>query len=226
MKSKKILILALIISSTVGLLGCSNSSSQEVSSKEKQVAESNTSDKNNNSTETAKIEESKANTDKTPAASPDKKSTSSSKNTNSNSNKNATSSSSSNTNSDNNKQENTTSLNYKSKLGFSITFPPNWKNRYKIKEDDNSMYVYFKSTDPNTRDSLGLFFFLKKNYTQRDDDFSDSVLSDRRKYITVGNTTYLVGGPTDVNLNEDNKDFQLFLSMKKEREQVINTIKP
>lgn len=188
------------------------------------MTENNTSDKDNNSPETAKKEESKTNTDKTATASSDKKSTNSSKNTNSNNN--TASSSSTTNNSNNNKQENTTSLNYKSKLGFSITFPSDWKNRYKIKEDDKSMYVYFKSTDPNTPDNLGLLFFLKKNYTQEDENFSDSVLPNGKRHITVGNTTYLVGGPTDVNLNEDNKDFQIFLSIKKECEQAINTITP
>jgi DNA mismatch repair ATPase MutL len=225
MKSKKILILALLISSTVALLGCSNSNSKEISSKESSLTQNNTSDKDNNSPETPKNEENKANPDKTSASS-DKKSTNTSKNTNSNSNNNAASSSSSNTNSDKNKQENATSLNYKSKLGFSITFPSDWKNRYKIKEDDNSMYVYFKSTDPNTPDNLGLLFFLKKNYTQEDENFSDSVLPNGKRHITVGNTTYLVGGPTDVNLDENNKDFQIFISIKKECEQAINTITP
>jgi hypothetical protein len=219
MKSKKILILALLISSTVALLGCSNSNSKESS-----LTQNNTSNNDNNSPETAKNKENKANTDKTSAASSDKKSTSSSRNTNSN--KTSASSSSNNTNSDNTKQENNTNLNYKSKLGFSITFPSDWKNRYKIKDDDKSMYVYFKSSDPNTPDNLGLLFFLKKNYTQEDENLSDSVLPNGQRHITVGNTTYLVGGPTDINLNEDNKDFQIFLSMKKEREQAINSITP
>lgn len=44
MKSKKILILALIITSTVALLGCSNSNSKEISSKESSLTENNTSD--------------------------------------------------------------------------------------------------------------------------------------------------------------------------------------
>ena len=44
MKSKKILILALLISSTVALLGCSNSNSKEISSKESSLTENNTSD--------------------------------------------------------------------------------------------------------------------------------------------------------------------------------------
>jgi hypothetical protein len=218
MKSKKTLILALMISSTFALLGCSNSNSKEMSSKESSLTQNNTSDNDNNSRETAKNEENKANTDKTSTASSYKKST------NSNSNKNAASSSSSNTTSDNNKQENTTGLNYKSKLGSSITFPSDWKNEYKIKEDDKSMYIYFKSTDPNTPDNLGLLFFLIKNYTQEDENLSDSVLPNWQRHMTVGNTTYLVGRPTDINLNEDNKDFQIFLSMKKECEQAIKTI--
>lgn len=214
MKSKKILILALIISSTVGLLGCFNSSSKEISLKENSLAENNTSDKDNNSAEIKKTEESISNASKPATTSSENKNTDTNKNNNANTNTGAK------------KQEEDTSLNYKSKLGFSLTFPTNWKNRYTVKEDNNSMYVYFKSSDPNTPKNLGLLFFIKKNYTQDDENMSDSVLPNGRRHITVGNTTYLVGGPTDVNLNEDNKDFQIFLSIKKELEQVINTIKP
>lgn len=214
MKSKKILILALIISSTVALLGCSNSSSKEVSLKENSLAENNTSDKDNNSAEIKKTEESSSNESKPATTSSENKNTDTNKSNNANTNTGAK------------KQEEETSLNYKSKLGFSLTFPTNWKNRYTVKEDANSMYVYFKSSDPNTPKNLGLLFFIKKNYTQDDENMSDSVLPNGRRHITVGNTTYLVGGPTDVNLNEDNKDFQIFLSIKKELELVINTIKP
>lgn len=116
-----------------------------------------------------------------------------------------------------------TSLIFKSKLGFSMKFPSNWKDKYTIKEDDNSVSVYFKSTNPNTPPKSGLLFVIMKNNSSVNEDMYDSI--DGKKYITINNITYLIGGPTDVSLNPENKDFNIFLSMNKERKKVIDTIK-
>ena len=62
---------------------------------------------------------------------------------------------------------------------------------------------------------------MKKNDSSNEDMY-DSI--DGQKYIKVGNTTYFIGGPTDVGLSPDNKDFKIFTSMNKERKQVIDTI--
>ena len=121
-----------------------------------------------------------------------------------------------------NKLAEDSSLTFKAKLGFSIKFPSNWKDRYIIKEDDNSMRVYFKSTDPNTPPNSGLLFLIMKKNDSSNEDMYDSI--DGQKYIKVGNTTYFIGGPTDVGLSPDNKDFKIFTSMNKERKQVIDTI--
>lgn len=116
-----------------------------------------------------------------------------------------------------------TDLTFKSKLGFSMKFPSNWKDKYTIKEDDNSVSVYFKSTDPKTPPNSGLFFVIMKNNNSLNKDMYDSI--DGNKYLTIGDTTYFMGGPTDVALDPENKDFKIFQSMNKERTKVIDTIK-
>lgn len=114
------------------------------------------------------------------------------------------------------------SIIFNSKIGLSIKFPSNWKDRYTIKEDDNSIYVYFKSTDPKTRANTGLLFVIMKDFDSEDESMHDSI--DGEKHFTLGNKTYFVGGPTDVSLNPENKDFDIFVAMSNERKKVIDNI--
>lgn len=121
-----------------------------------------------------------------------------------------------------NKSAEDDSIIFKSKIGLSIKFPSNWKDRYTIKEDDNSIYVYFKSTDPKTRANTGLLLVIIKDFDEEDESMYDSI--DGEKHFSVGNKTYFVGGPTDVSLNPENKDFDIFVAMSNERKKVIDNI--
>lgn len=114
------------------------------------------------------------------------------------------------------------SIIFKSKIGLSIKFPDNWKDRYTIKEDDNSIYVYFKSTDPKTRANTGLLFVIMKEFDLEDESMYDPI--DGEKHFTLGNKTYFMGGPTDVSLNPENSDFDIFVAMSSERKKVIDNI--
>ena len=98
----------------------------------------------------------------------------------------------------------------------------NMNDIYIIKEEQNSMYVYFKATDKNIRQGSGLLFVIMKNNDSGDEMMYDSIES--KTHITVGNITYFVGGPTDVGLDPENKEFNIYSSMKKDRSQVISTI--
>ncbi|MBW6411690.1 hypothetical protein [Clostridium weizhouense] len=117
----------------------------------------------------------------------------------------------------------TNDLIFKSKLGFSMQFPDNWKGKYKIKEDDEGLAVYFKSKDPKTPENRGLLFVIKKKYDSEEAEMFDSVCE--KKFITLGNTTYLVGGPTDVPLDSTTTDINDFVSMIQESQKVIHTMK-
>lgn len=200
MKNRKILIITILISSVFILHGCSDFNSKETSSKDNTTAKIET-NVENNSTESQS-------TDKIDA-------TKNQGNTEGNSAKKETPSKT-------NKVAEDNSLTFKAKLGFSITFPSTWKDRYAIKEDGNSMYVYFKSTDSNTPPNSGLLFLIMKKNDSINENMYDSI--EGKKYITVGNTTYFIGGPTDIALNTENKDFNIFASMNKERKKVIDTI--
>lgn len=98
----------------------------------------------------------------------------------------------------------------------------NMNDIYIIKEEQNSMYVYFKATDKNIPQGSGLLFVIMKNNDSGDEMMYDSIES--KTHITVGNITYFVGGPTDVGLDPENKEFNIYSSMKKDRSQVISTI--
>ena len=98
----------------------------------------------------------------------------------------------------------------------------NMNDIYIIKEEQNSMYVYFKATDKNIPQGSGLLFVIMKNNVSGDEMMYDSIES--KTHITVGNITYFVGGPTDVGLDPENKEFNIYSSMKKDRSQVISTI--
>lgn len=200
MKSKKVLIIMLLISSVILFAGCTNSS-KEISSKDNNIVKSEANVDNNSS-------ESKSNKE----ADADK----SNKNSENDSNRKEV-------NIKNNKASEDDSLIFNSKIGLSIKFPSNWKDRYTIKEDDNSIYVYFKSKDPKTRANTGLLFVIMKDFDSEDESMYDSI--DGEKHITLGNKTYFIGGPTDVSLNPENNDFDIFVAMSNERKKVIDNIR-
>lgn len=201
MKIDKMLVINILLSLVFILSGCSNFNSKETSSKDNTSVNSATAEENNSieNKSAKKIDDSKNKT-----------------NTDGDSAKKETTSKT-------NKVAEDNSLTFKAKLGFSIKFPSNWKDRYTIKEDSNSMYVYFKSTDSNTPPNAGLLFLIMKKNDSINDNMYDSI--DGKKYITVGKTTYFIGGPTDISLDTENKDFKIFMSMNKERKKVIDTIK-
>ncbi|MGN2371956.1 hypothetical protein ACTFJW_18280 [Clostridium cagae] len=43
-----------------------------------------------------------------------------------------------------------------------MTFPDSWKDKYTIAEENNSVSVYFKSSDSNIDSKSGLFFLIIK----------------------------------------------------------------
>lgn len=209
MKIKKVLIIALLVLSVSLLIGYINYS-KETSSKDKNIVKSETAADNNSA---------KSN------SSEDAEAGKSNKNTENNSNKSKTNTeadSDKGTTNEENKAAEDGSIIFNSKIGLSIKFPSNWEERYTIKEDDNSIYVYFKSTDPKTRANTGLLFVIMKDFDSEDESMYDSI--DGEKHFTLGNKTYFVGGPTDVSLNPENKDFDIFVAMSNERKKVIDNI--
>lgn len=111
-------------------------------------------------------------------------------------------------------------LQYKnSKLGFSITFPESWKDKYTIKEYDKGMTVYFK-TKATISGGNGRMFDIVKNPSQELNGLFDDV-----QYIKINGANYLIGKPTDVTYEKGDPEYDVFSKMKSEIPEVIKTIK-
>jgi hypothetical protein len=109
------------------------------------------------------------------------------------------------------------------KLGFSINFPDSWKGKYTVNESNEGIRVYFKPSSENTVGSGFLFGVLKKS-DNLDESTFDTV-SSKVRYFTAKGITYVVGGPTDVNFDENDPEFNVFLKMSKESAKVVETLK-
>lgn len=109
------------------------------------------------------------------------------------------------------------------KLGFSLTFPESWKDKYRIEENDMGITVYFKPQE-KVEDGQGrLFTLINKKSPNLHEDTLDTI-SDQR-YFDAKGVTYVIGGPTDINFPEDHPEFNTFLKMGGERKEVLSTLK-
>ncbi|CAM2917227.1 hypothetical protein HAHI6034_07805 [Hathewaya histolytica] len=106
---------------------------------------------------------------------------------------------------------------FKSKnLGFSITFPASWHNKYKITEEKDELSVYFKSEN-----TFGLLFTIAEKSDKFDESFYDCI----NKSLKCNGKTYFVGGSTDVGFQPDHPEFKTFRKMKSEVKSVLGTLK-
>ncbi len=103
-----------------------------------------------------------------------------------------------------------------------MTFPDRWKDKYTIVEKSNSISVYFKSSDLNIDPKSGLFFLVIKQDESLDPSLFDTI--DIENYINVNDEVYFIGGPTDISLSENASDFNTFISMNKDRKEIIESI--
>ncbi len=103
-----------------------------------------------------------------------------------------------------------------------MTFPDSWKDKYTIVEESNSISVYFKSSDLNIDPKSGLFFLVIKQDESLDPSLFDTI--DIENYINVNDEVYFIGGPTDISLSENASDFNTFISMNKDRKEIIESI--
>ena len=108
-------------------------------------------------------------------------------------------------------------------LGFSITFPASWKDKYTVKEADNGIYVFMKLQNSQSTSEGFLFAILKKGPDLNEDHF-DRVGTDKRYFESKG-ITYVIGGPTDLPIDTEGPNFQSYIKMSKERPSVIKTLK-
>ncbi|GIM30364.1 hypothetical protein CPJCM30710_30300 [Clostridium polyendosporum] len=110
------------------------------------------------------------------------------------------------------------------KLGFSLTFPSDWKGKYRIQENDMSIFVYFSPKQKTDNSGSGLLFaIINKASKDFNENFFDTI-SDK-KYFEAKGAIYFIGGPTDIGFNENNPEFSTYRKLKSEVPNVIKTIK-
>lgn len=115
-------------------------------------------------------------------------------------------------------------IKYNSKtLGITLSFPASFKDKYTIKEINDSLSVYFKPEDSSSPKTGLLFTIIKADSKDLNPDSYDNILKD--KFITINNQKYLVGSTTDVGFPDDNKEFKTYQKMKNQCKSIIESIK-
>jgi len=105
-------------------------------------------------------------------------------------------------------------------LGFSVTFPTSWKNKYTIEEDNNGLVIKFKPA--SNRVAGGLLFEIVKRSPDFDESMSDSI---GKRYITAKEVTYIIGGPMDVGFPPNHPEYNIYRQLASELSAVSLTIK-
>lgn len=98
------------------------------------------------------------------------------------------------------------------KLGFLLSFPESWEDKYFIEENDTSLSVYFKPKEKLDHTG-GLFFTIIKKTDDLNEEMYDSIY-DVERYFEANGVTYFIGGPTDLNFPENHPELNVFLDMK------------
>lgn len=104
-------------------------------------------------------------------------------------------------------------------LGFSLEFPRSWEGKFSVYEFENGISVSFRPNVP-VQEGKGHLFSLIKNPTEDDTDILDGT-----KYVETSDATYAYGGPTDVTYFEEDPQYDVFVFMRDEIDQVMKTIK-
>ncbi|WP_315112149.1 hypothetical protein [Clostridium intestinale] len=108
-------------------------------------------------------------------------------------------------------------------LGFSITFPASWKDKYTVKEDASGLYVAVKSPN-STNNYYGLLFAVLKKGPGLYEETFDTIPGGKRNFEAKG-IPYVIGSTTGVPIPEDDPNYELWLKMYKESGAVTNTLK-
>ena len=108
-------------------------------------------------------------------------------------------------------------------LGFSITFPASWKDKYTVKEDASGIYVAVKSPN-STNNYYGLLFAVLKKGPGLYEETFDTIPGGKRNFEAKG-VTYVIGSTSGVPIPEDDPNYELWLKMYKESGAVTKTLK-
>lgn len=107
-------------------------------------------------------------------------------------------------------------------LGFSISFPDFWKDKYIIKEEEEGIYVYYKSAQ-EILPGEGLLFEIIR-LTPSSEEFLDFI--GNKRYFSAKGVTYVIGGTTGLSYPPDYSDFSSFKQLSESRAIALSTLKP
>ncbi|MEG1003702.1 MAG: hypothetical protein RSF37_09875 [Clostridium sp.] len=114
-------------------------------------------------------------------------------------------------------QESTKNINYTNKqLGLQMEIPASWKGRYKVDtyKDGSGMTFCFVADNGE----IGTLLFVQK------DDGMHSMFDDT-VYKTINGVKYIMGGTTDVGMNPNNSQYDLYKKLRRQANIITETIR-
>jgi hypothetical protein len=110
------------------------------------------------------------------------------------------------------------------KLGFTITFPDSWKGMYRVEESDEGITVFFLPKQEAEYGDGSLFCIIKQESNSDAEEFLDNI--GEQRYFKAKGINYIIGGPTDVDFPPEHPEFNTFMKMSEEKDEVLKTLKP
>lgn len=116
---------------------------------------------------------------------------------------------------------------HSAKLGFSITFPESWRNKYVVKDSESSAQVYQKSTYDASNGEMGrlvsIAVFTPEKWQAEGEEITS--MSENYGSIKSKHAVYYFGGPSDVQFDPDNKQSaKEYTDMAKDISTLVKTI--
>lgn len=112
------------------------------------------------------------------------------------------------------------------KLGFTITFPASWENKYTLQETKDGIAVFYKLKNKIYLNEGFLFAIKNKEKLEfKFEDTYDSIGS--FKEFKAKGITYVIGGPLDYPIGEEQpkSERDTYSNMMNERYDALNTLK-
>lgn len=111
-------------------------------------------------------------------------------------------------------------------LGLKMTFPNSWKDKYYIVNNSNGgITVFLKLKSSPFKDEGELFEIDNYNTVKDMANMIDSIPFSQR-FVTAKGVKYLIGGPTDIDIDPNNPQAHEFMNMSRNASVVTNTISP
>ncbi len=226
MKNTKLLIAAIITALTLSVVGCNREKPKEVTENPTESQQSITEETSNNIKEETPTEDDSSKENNSTTQSENKNSEEKPKESNKNTSTEKPKTSKPATQAPVTPPKTETAepqVYTNNNLGFSITFPASWKDKYTVKEADNGIYVAVMSPN-STNVSYGLLFAVLKKGPGLYEETFDTIPGGKRNFEAKG-VPYVIGSTSGVPIPEDDPSYELWYKMYRESGAVPNTLK-